>query len=221
MSCARRSTAIIGFSDVLLREGGRATTIELMDYGAQINAAGKRLLGLINTILDVARIETGRFEPSGEVADVEQILQAAIRQLHSAALAAEVSVALNLPDGLPRLRVDDRRMVQAVVQLLSNAVKFTPAGGSVTVAAAPTPEGGLRLAITDTGIGMAEGDLDRVFEPFIQLDDALSRRYDGSGLGLYVARAIVHAQGGEVRLLSEPGRGTTAEISLPSKCIVL
>ncbi len=212
--------AIIGFSDALMRESGRPSPAEVADYGAQINAAGKQLLGLINTILDVARIETGRFEPGDEVADLGQILQAALRQVQSAALAAEISVSLDLPDELPRLRIDERRMVQAVVQLLSNAVKFTPAGGSVTVAAGQTQDGGMRLAVVDTGIGMADADLERVFEPFIQLDDGLSRRYGGSGLGLYIVKAIVQAQGGEVRLRSEPGRGTTAEISLPGHCVV-
>jgi len=212
--------AIIGFSDALMREAGRPSPAEVADYSTQINVAGKQLLALINTILDVARIEAGRFGPGGEDADVAQILQTALRQVQSAALAAEVSVTLDLPEGLPRLRVDERRMVQAVVQLLSNAVKFTSAGGSVAVGAATTPDGGLRFIIADTGIGMPEADLDRVFEPFTQLDDGLSRRYGGSGLGLYIVRAIVHAQGGEVRLRSLPGAGTTAEISLPSQCVV-
>jgi signal transduction histidine kinase len=212
--------AIIGFSDTLMREGTPHSPAQIAEYGAQINEAGRHLLALINTILDVARIETGRFAPGDERADVEQILLAAMRQTRSAALAAEISVTLEPVDHLPKLRADERRMVQAVSQLLSNAVKFTPAGGTVAISAGLDTEGSLHLRVVDTGIGMAGEDLERVFEPFIQLDDSLSRRYGGSGLGLYIVRAIVTAQGGEVRLSSQLGVGTVAEIVMPHSCVV-
>jgi signal transduction histidine kinase len=212
--------AIIGFSDALMRDGLHPSPTEVADYSAQINASGKQLLSLINSILDVARIEAGRFEPGDEVADVGQILRAVVRQSYSAALAAEVAVTLDMPDDLPNLRADERRMIQALGQLLSNAVKFTAEGGSVTVGAGLADSGALHLRVVDTGIGMAEADLDRVFEPFTQLDDGLARRYGGSGLGLYVARAIINAQGGSVRLTSAPGGGTTADITFPSERVV-
>ncbi len=212
--------AIIGFSDALVREGAQPSHAEIVEYAGQINAAGKQLLVLINTILDVARIETGRFEPVDEVVDVAQVLRTAVRQTASAALAAELSIDLKVPDDLPWLHADERRLGQAVSQLLSNAVKFTEAGGLITVEAELTPEGDLRVRVVDTGIGINEADLERVFEPFTQLDDALSRRYGGTGLGLYVARAIITAQGGRIRLASRPGAGTTAEIILPSRRVV-
>ena len=212
--------AIIGFSDALMRDGARPSPGEVIDYGSQINIAGKQLLALINTILDVARIETGRFEPGHEVADVGQILRTAIRQVQNAAAAADVGVTLSLGDDLPKLRADERRMTQAVTQLLSNAVKFTPEGGSVTLSGEVDDAGALHLRVVDTGIGMAEEDLERAFEPFTQLDDSLARRFGGSGLGLYMVRAIVDAQGGRVRLASMPGLGTTAEITLPATCLV-
>jgi signal transduction histidine kinase len=131
-----------------------------------------------------------------------------------------VGVTLSLGDDLPKLRADERRMTQAVTQLLSNAVKFTPEGGSVTLSGELDDAGALHLRVVDTGIGMAEEDLERAFEPFTQLDDSLARRFGGSGLGLYMVRAIVDAQGGRVRLDSKPGHGTTAEITLPATCLV-
>ncbi|MBS0644442.1 MAG: PAS-domain containing protein [Proteobacteria bacterium] len=212
--------AIIGFSDTLMRDSKRQSPAEIADYSAQINAAGKQLLVLIDTILDVARIESGRFEPAVDRTDVAQVVRTAVRQVYSAAQAAEVTLTVEVPDDLPRLRADERRMLQAVSQLLSNAVKFTPEGGSVTVSATVADDGALRIRVADTGIGVAEVDLDRVFEPFIQLDEGLSRRYGGSGLGLYIARAIVEAQGGSIRLASTPGQGTTAEIQLPARCVI-
>ena len=207
--------AIIGFSDALMRDTARPSPAEVAEYGSQINAAGKQLLSMINTILDVARIESGRFEPGGEVVDVGQVLRTAVRQAQSAAQAAELSLELNVPDDLPRLRADERRVLQVITQLLSNAIKFTEAGGSVLVEAEVRPSGELLLRVADTGIGIPEADLERVFEPFTQLDDALSRRYGGTGLGLYVARAIVSAQGGQLTLTSQPRAGTTAEVVLP------
>ncbi len=207
--------AIIGFSDALSRDTARCTAEDVAEYGEQINAAGKQLLALINTILDVARLETGRFEPGEEAVDVANLLRRAVRQAESAALAAELSLVLNVPDDLPLLRADERRLLHVLSQLLSNAIKFTDAGGCVTVEAGSAPNGDLWLRVADTGIGIAEAELERVFEPFTQLDDSLARRYGGTGLGLYTARAIVTAQGGRMRLTSQPGSGTTVEIVMP------
>ncbi len=216
---------IIGFSDALVRESlhpGPAGMAggDVTEYAGQINLAGKQLLSLINTILDVARIETGRFEPGDEVVDVAAVLRRAVRQTESAALAAEVSLECKLPDDLPWVRADERRLYQAMSQILSNAVKFTEAGGAVAVEAGTLPDGAVSIRVRDTGIGIPEADLERVFEPFTQVDDTLSRRYGGSGLGLYTVRAIITAQGGEIRLRSQPGEGTTAEITIPRHRVV-
>jgi signal transduction histidine kinase len=173
------------------------------------------LLGLINTILDVARIEAGRFEMSADRIDLARLVQTCARSSASAFLAGEIALRLDLPDQLPELRADERRLQQVLAGLLSNAVKFTPAGGEVTVGARLDPTGDLLLHVTDTGIGIPPADLERVFEPFIQLDATLSRRFQGAGLGLYVARSLVEAHGGRLRLVSEPGAGTRAEITLP------
>jgi signal transduction histidine kinase len=133
-----------------------------------------------------------------------------------AAQAGEIKVIVRLPREAPRLNGDERQIGQALSQLLSNAVKFTPKGGTVTVEAGWTAEGEVFVAVADTGIGIPAADLERVFEPFTQLDGSLSRRYAGAGLGLFMARAIVSAHGGRLTLVSEPGRGTTARITMPA-----
>jgi signal transduction histidine kinase len=207
--------AIIGFSDALARESGGVPTEVVAEYSGRINEAGKQLLSLINIILDVARIESGRFEPNVEVVDIAKAIRMAVRQADSAAQAGEVTVELKVPHDLPWLHGDERRIIGVLSQILSNAVKFTEAGGSVTIEAGLTPEADLFVSVTDTGIGIPAADLERAFEPFTQLDDSLSRRYPGAGLGLFTARAVVMAHGGQLHLTSRSGEGTAVRIVFP------
>ncbi|MDR3537717.1 MAG: PAS-domain containing protein [Acetobacteraceae bacterium] len=212
--------AVIGFSDALLREGHQPASERVAEFAQQINDAGRQLLGLINIILDVARIESGRFDLTIDRVDVGTLIRDAIRQTDAAAQAAEISLAYELPDELPVLRADERRLQQVLAHLLSNAIKFTDAGGTVTVGAAMESDGTLLIYVRDTGIGIPEGDIERVFEPFTQLDSTLSRRFQGAGIGLYVARALVLGHGGRLVLRSVPGAGTTAELRLPARHLV-
>lgn len=207
--------AIIGFSDAMAHENGDLPAQLVAEYSGQINNAGKQLLSLINIILDVARIENGQFKPGAEAIEVGRVIQSVVRQAEAAAQAGEVTVSVISQPGLPALRGDERQVAQALSQLVSNAVKFTPAGGTVAIEAGVTPEGEIFIEVSDTGIGIHADDLDRVFEPFMQLDGSLSRRYPGAGLGLFMARAIVSAYGGQLSLSSQPRRGTTARVRLP------
>ena len=168
----------------------------------------------------MARIEAGRFDLAADRIDLRRMVENCVRQADPAARAAEITLSVEVPPELPLLQADERRLQQALHHLLSNAVKFTGEGGTVTVSASVNDEGDLVLRVADTGIGIPEADLERVFEPFIQLDSSLSRRFQGAGLGLYVSRALVEAQGGRLRLTSKPGFGTTAEVSLPSRCLL-
>lgn len=212
--------AVIGFSDALLREAANPAPARVAEFARQINESGRNLLGLINIILDVARIESGRFDLASDLVDVERLVRAAMRQADAAAQAAEITLATELAADLPTLRADERRLAQVLRHLLSNAVKFTEIGGTVTTGARLEPDGGLLIFVRDTGIGIQEEDLERVFEPFTQLDSTLARRYQGSGLGLYVSRALVAGHGGRLSLLSRAGEGTTAEIRLPATKLV-
>jgi signal transduction histidine kinase len=212
--------AIIGFSDALLREAGNPDPGRVDDFARQVNQAGRQLLALINSILDVSRIEAGRFQLADDQIDLERLAQSAVRRVDPSAQAAEIEVLVDLPDGLPRLRADERRLSQVLGHLLGNAIKFTEAGGTVTLSAVLAEDGGLLIRITDTGIGIAPDHLDLVFEPFTQIDNSLARRFGGSGLGLYISRALVQGHGGHLVLRSRPGAGTTAEISMPADRLV-
>ncbi len=212
--------AVIGFSDALAREAGRQDPGRVVEFAQQINDGGRTLLNLINIILDVARIESGRFDLAVDQIDVSRLLRAAARQADPAIHAAELTLVMEIPDTLPLIRSDERRLSQALSQLLSNAIKFTNAGGFVTIGARVVDDGSLLIYVRDTGIGIAEQDLERAFEPFTQLDNALSRRYQGAGLGLYIARAMVTGHGGTLSLVSHVGKGTVAEIRLPMDRLV-
>lgn len=213
--------AVIGFSDALAREGGDNTNpARVMEFAQAINESGRHLLVLINTILDVARIESGRFDLAEDRIDLANLLAICARQVSATAQAAEVSLETHTPPDLPLLRGDERRLRQVIANLLSNALKFTNAGGEVLLSADIAEDGDLSVSVADTGIGIAEPDLERVFEPFIQIDGSLARRFQGTGLGLYVCRALVQAHGGRLFLRSKPGEGTTAELRMPRERLV-
>jgi len=209
--------SVIGFSDTLMRDRGTTEPAQVREYAEDINTAGKRLLMLINNMLDVARIEAGRFDLGTDRIDVKRMVQSCLRQHRSPAAAAEIALVDELPANLPLVRGDERRMQQVLTNLLSNALKFTEPGGTVTVSADIDPQGDLLLSVTDTGIGIAEDQIANVFEPFTQIDSGLARRFEGTGLGLYFSRALVQAHGGTLSLRSLVGEGTTAEIRMPAR----
>ncbi|MBV9655704.1 MAG: PAS-domain containing protein [Acetobacteraceae bacterium] len=207
--------AIIGFSENLLRESDAPDPDRVEAFAQEINTAGRQLLALIETVLDVSRLGAGRFDLSNDRVDLIRVLNTCIRQFEQAARAAEVRLSIALPGAVPELWADERRLQQVISNLLSNAIKFTGAGGRVTLYAAWERDDFLVIRVQDTGIGIAADDLDRLFEPFDQLEGTFARRFKGAGLGLYISRALVEAQGGTLLLSSEPGRGTIAEIRLP------
>lgn len=209
---------VIGFSEAMMRDAGGALTREQsVEYAASINEAGRQLLTLVDVILDVARVEAGQFDLPSDLMDVGHLIAMAVSQKADSAAAADLSLRADTPPGVPLLRGDERRVRQALSHMLGNAIKFTPAGGSVRVSARLDDRtGDLLILVSDTGIGIADGDLQRAFEPFVQLDASLARRFPGSGLGLYVSRITARAHGGDLILSSQPGVGTTAVLRLPA-----
>nr|WP_255575316.1 PAS-domain containing protein [Caldovatus aquaticus] len=206
--------AVIGFSEALLAQPGG--TPEAREFARAIHDAGRHLLSLIEDVLDVARAGTSGFLIAEAPFDPAALAKEVARVMQQAAGAAGLSLELRVEPGLPRLRADERRLRQVLLNLISNAVKFTPRGGSVTLSAAIEPAtGDLLFRVADTGIGMPREDIPRAFEPFTQLDDSLARRFGGSGLGLPLSRALVEAQGGGLTLESAPGAGTVATVRLP------
>jgi len=204
--------AIIGFSEII-KTG--AASGDHTAYGKYIHEAGSRLLGIVNDVLTLARIEAGKLELDEQVASLDEVLRASIKSFRSEAEAKSVTIEHQAgPDHLVFL--DPSKMKQVFDHLLSNAVKFTHEGGTVSVAAAPSRQGDLIVLIRDTGCGIPAEYLDRVIEPFGQVEDHLTRQTNGVGLGLPLARAMTGMHGGELTLTSEVGVGTTVHVSLPA-----
>ena len=209
---------VIGFSDAMMRDsGGRLTREQSVEYAASINEAGRQLLTLVDVILDVARVEAGQHDLPSDLMDITHVIGTVVAQSADGADAADLSLQADPAAGLPFIRGDERRIRQALTHMVGNAIKFTPPGGSVRVSARlDERDGDLLVTVSDTGIGIADGDLQRAFEPFVQLDGSLARRFPGSGLGLYVSRITARAHGGELVLSSTPDVGTTAMLRLPA-----
>ncbi len=212
--------AVIGFADAIAQAAQDNTTpldrARMAEFSRAIHDAGQNLLGFVNNMLDVARIESGHVNLAEELIDVARLAREALRQIAPAARKAEIGLELALADETRLLRGDERQLRQVLGHLLGNAVKFTRAGGNVVVASAYGAQGDLTITVRDTGIGIPPEELERVFKPFGQIDTGLARRATGAGTGLYFCRAIVGAHGGTIRMASEPGCGTTVRIVLPA-----
>ncbi len=209
--------AIIGFSDILMGQiFGPLGDARYSDYARDIRDSGLHLLNLINDVLDVSKVEFGKVELIEETVDIVAVVESCARLMRDRADTAGLRLVQELPSGLPQLQGDSRRLKQILLNLLSNAVKFTPTGGRVTIRASYHPQDGFRLIVEDTGIGIAKADLDKAMRPFGQIDSRLARKYQGTGLGLPLARSMAELHGGKLELDSAPGQGTTATIWLPA-----
>ena len=208
--------AIIGFSEVITNQlFGEVGQPQYIDYAENIAESGRHLLDIINDILDVSRVEAGEMEFKPETLDIAPVLESTARLIGQRAHAARVRLELDIDDDLPLIRGEARRMKQILINLLSNAVKFTPEGGRVTLAAHPTDDGGLRLVVADTGIGMKAEDIPMALRPFGQVDSSLARKYEGTGLGLPLTKAFVELHGGVFDLDSRINHGTTVTMTFP------
>jgi two-component system cell cycle sensor histidine kinase PleC len=208
--------AVIGFSEILRREQlGPLGNERYREFAEDIHDGGLHMLDLINDILDLSKIEAGRFELHDEVVAVAELLEAVRRMVHERAQRSRLALAVEIGEIPPRVRVDVRAVRQILFNLLSNAIKFTPEGGRVTLQATVEPDGGLRLEVRDTGVGMAAADIPTALEPFGQVNNVLTRRHHGAGLGLPISRALVELHRGRFLLASEPGVGTIVTVLLP------
>ncbi|HET7594824.1 MAG TPA: ATP-binding protein, partial [Stellaceae bacterium] len=212
--------AIIGFAEIMRdRLLGSIGNPRYAEYAEDIHNSGTHLLGIINDILDLSKVEAGRLELAEEVIDLHVIVKSTAALLRERAAAGGLEVKTELAEQALLLRGDERKLKQIVTNLLSNAVKFTPAGGEIVVAAR-VEEGCVLLEVRDTGIGIAPEHVARALSPFGQVDSRLSRRYEGTGLGLPLARALAELHGGTLTLDSAPGRGTTVRVTLPAERVV-
>ncbi|MEE8203792.1 MAG: ATP-binding protein [Alphaproteobacteria bacterium] len=208
--------AIIGFSEIIMGEMfGPIGVEQYKEYMKDIHESGSHLYNLINDILDVSKAEAGKLELSESEIDIADAVTRCVRLVGERAERAEVALEVEVPQGLPLLYADERKIKQILLNLLSNAVKFTPTGGKVSISARIEPDGWFCFAITDTGIGISEQDMADVMAPFGQVDSTLARRYEGTGLGLPLTKALVDLHGGELDLHSELDVGTTVTVRLP------
>jgi len=213
--------AIIGFSDLITSEVfGPVGNEKYADYSKTINDSGQHLLGIINDILDVSRIEIGKLDFQPELIDLTSAIDTCMRLIRSRSDAAGLSLRRNVQKDLPKLRADPRRIKQVLMNLLSNATKFTANGGTVTLKARLTPTGTMVLSVTDTGIGMKEADVKKVMLPFVQVDSKLARKYEGTGLGLTLAKSFVELHGGTMKIKSAPRKGTTVSVYFPPEILI-
>ena len=212
--------AIIGFSEIIMAEMfGPLEQEQYKEYIKDIHDSGTHLYSLINDILDVSKAEAGKLDLNEAVVDVSDTIDRCMRLVSDRATRAEVTLRRDIAANPPQLFVDERKLKQILLNLLSNAVKFTPPGGSVTTTAQVTADGWYEIAVVDTGIGIAEDDLATVMEAFGQVDSTLARKYEGTGLGLPLTKAMVELHDGILDLRSEIDHGTTVAIRFPKERI--
>jgi PAS domain S-box-containing protein len=233
--------AIIGFSEIL--KDGMAGKLSDEQYGfiLDIHASGEHLLALINDILDLSKVEAGMMELEPELVDIGHLFQASLTVVKEKAMTHRLRLALEVQPDLPSFAADPRRLKQIVYNLLANAVKFTPDGGTITLAARRVPRAGVgppavaagvvlplpppllpqdageycEISVSDSGIGIETGDMEKLFRPFMQIDSSLARQRQGTGLGLAMVKNLAELHGGTVAVTSEPGRGSRFTVWLP------
>jgi signal transduction histidine kinase len=207
--------AIIGFSELictqLLGPGGKDKYLE---YARDVHDSGRHLLGVINDILEFAKIDAGEMKLYEDAADLAQVLASCRNMIAGRAHKAEIRLDIPAEQAGLLIWADERKLKQILLNLLSNAVKFTPPGGRVSVAVGQDDEW-VWLKVEDTGIGIAPDQIERAMAPFQQVDSDLNRRYEGTGLGLTITTSLVALHGGKFGLESTLGKGTTATVGLP------
>lgn len=210
---------IIGFAEVLANSLS-ARQSEQSDFVQQILEAGNRLLGTINDLLESAKIESGDASLLLEIANLNELIEACLLLLRERAKASGIALEISKPTPRIRVQVDRRKFMGIILNLMSNAIKFTPSGGHARLTVALSPAQGLILTIEDTGIGIAPDHLDAVMQPFIQVDASMIRRTDGTGLGLPLAKSFAELHGGSLHIESALSSGTRVTVVLPPRCVI-
>ena len=212
--------AIIGFSELILRQVfGAIGHDNYRDYIQNIHESGNHLLTIINDILDVSKAEAGMIDLYEEEVDLRQVIASGMRLIGPRARDGMIALKTDYAEPLSMVMADSRRLKQILINLLSNAVKFTPAGGCITIEAWARPGMGAGFRVIDTGIGIAKDDQARMLEPFTQVESGLSRKHEGTGLGLPLCRALIEVHGGALSLQSDLGAGTAITVTLPESRI--
>ena len=209
--------AVIGFSDIMLNQRfGRIENPRYVDYAKDINSSGIHLLSIINDILDLSKIESGEasVEPENEF-DIVTVIESACSMLRPLGARQQVALAIDMPDQRYILLAVERMVRQVLLNILSNAIKYTGAAGTVRLTVDRCPNGALTISVIDTGIGMTAEEIRIAMSPFGQVKSKLSGIHASTGLGLPLARAMMEMHGGSLKLRSVPGKGTTVALHFP------
>lgn len=208
-------TAILGFAGQLRQSLAAVLDDRQVRYIDIIERSGGHLLELITDILDFSRLDAGRLQLHISRTTIDDIVETSLAVVGSLATQRGLEISTDLAPALPMIEADEQRLRQVLINLLSNAIKFTPSGGSITIRAALDDSGNAVLSVTDTGIGMAPEDIPVALEKFRQIDNSLTRRYEGTGLGLPLAKALTELHGGRLEIDSAPDCGTTVSVRVP------
>jgi len=210
--------AIMGFAEMMrMQTFGPLGNAHYEEYANDIYNSGTLLVSLINDVLDLSKIEAGKYELTEEPLDVSSIIQVSFRQLTKMAEASNQTLSANVPPDIPALRSDERALIQILNNLISNAIKFTPNGGKIDVRAKVDGGDTIVLSVADTGIGMSENDIAKALKPFEQADGMHSRRHVGTGLGLHLCANLMKMFGGTLEIESALNKGTTVTVSFPAE----
>ncbi len=209
--------AILGFSEIMSSDILGTLDVErYREYARDIHRSGEHLLEVVNDVLDLARIEAGRTILHEAAFTPEDMAQDCAHLMEGRAAAAGLRIEMDIVEGLPRLYGDERLCKQVLINLLSNAIKFTPSGGLVRIGLAVSPSNELCLSVTDSGIGIAADDIPKLMKPFVQIESHLSRRFQGTGLGLSLCSEFMRLHGGALSIESKLGRGTVVTARFPA-----
>ncbi|BBC22315.1 ATP-binding protein [Pseudanabaena sp. ABRG5-3] len=216
--------AILGFSDCLKQEMLGTVNSEQIEALQAINSSGNHLLKTINRILDLSMLEAGKLTLQSDLAPITPICHSAIEQIQAEACQKSIQIEVNIAEDLPYLMIDERRMFQVLVNLLQNAVKFTPNDGLINLIVKhnldyilPEQTTTIQISVIDTGIGIEPQEIDKLFQPFNQFDKSYNRQNNGIGLGLAFTKRIVELHGGKVEVHSKLEEGSCFTVSLPCK----
>jgi signal transduction histidine kinase len=212
--------AILGFSEIIRDKMFGKDADRYSNYAADIYRSGEHLLNIVNEVLDVTLIEAGRLELHEEQCPAGALLNECLVSVERQALIGGVTLASNAADLTATLVGDRTKLKQIFLNLLANAIKFTPECGSISIFAHPTINGGIRITVRDTGIGMTKEEARRALELFHQVDGSLSRKYQGTGLGLPLAVRYAKLHGGTLKIKSVPGKGTSVMVTFPSYRVI-
>jgi two-component system cell cycle sensor histidine kinase PleC len=208
--------AIMGFSEVIKNElFGPVGVPEYKQYSDDIYESGAHLLSIINDMLDLSKVEAGKFDLNETEIKVPELCRSVLNIVKGRADEAGIKLVKGLPEAVPYLLADPRTLKQMVLNLLSNALKFTSSGGTVDLVVSLRDDGGIRFDVRDTGIGIPEEEFVTVLSPFGQVDTAHARDHQGTGLGLPLVKAFIEMHGGSIELQSEVGEGTTVTLQFP------